>query len=663
MEKVVTYPDHVLAGIGKNHRAHPLPSNLRLFGADTETVHGSPHTLQIWDGPRSGEPVALFYVTKRTIFPVMWAYVRPRMAGSGVNVCYFHNFHFDAMIIFADHHLDIYEQGGSTEFFLEVDGSKLKKKLSEEPDRVVLRVEILFGKVNAATVTEGVHYMEDGALRFKSQAELKIYDSRAFTQAGLDRSLKMFKIPYQKLEADKEWFSKGSTSKEFEAYAKQDAVAEWHLARRIMDIHDKYQVRPSISLPQFMSRVFRHDFFSPKDNIPFPPEHISRAAELSYHGGKNGMYCVPGVYEDVTEVDINSAYPWAMRELPSFLEGRYRSIDAFDPGLAGIYKVSGWTDPKAVYPLIFDHAFRRVDGSFADLWVTGYEMERILKAPFIRIDRVTGYVWVPRREGMRNPFRDFVDHFYKLKQDSPRDDPYYNFYKIALNALYGKLVGVVEERDMLFLDEEENAARSTGKTVKLDYRYDAALGRYVKAAVKNVAGQMYNPFIATLITGRVRALLYDLETKYEAIHSATDSIKTRKPVKEFPGLGGWKEEVSGRCWIFRNKLYLHFSNKNPVDHAFKKGAADKEECAICKKGKRKHIRDRGQSLEKYGLHAYKGSVEDLFENRAALLRDGEMEYQFQHVVGLREGLRGKKRETPGDFVTRTEKLRLKGRTS
>lgn len=670
MEKVVVYPEHVLAGIKKNHRSHPLPDNLRLFGADTETVNGNPHTLQLWDGPDAAMLAAghvllenlnalpadkrpyLVYVDKKTILPEFCAYVRPRLRSGGVNVCYFHNFKFDAMVIFADHHLEIYEQGGASEFFLEEDGSPLKKKVAEEPDRVVIFVELLFGKVNAATFTWGRHFMEAGDLRFEGTTILKIFDSLAFTQASLARSLEMFKIPQSKLEAPKDLGRVAHRTPEFENYAKQDVVAQWFLGRKIMDIHERYKVRPSISLPQFMSRVFRHDFFKGADAMDFPPLDVVRAAELSYHGGKNGLYVPAGMYENVTEVDINSAYPWAMRELPSFLKGRYKNVDSWaGPEYAGLYKISGWTDPHAVYPLVFDHSFRRVDGHFDDLWQSSYEIEKMLSADFIRITKISGFIWMPNKGEARNPFRDFVDHFYKLKDETPRDDPYYNFYKIALNALYGKLVGVIEDRELLTLEDKDEAADSK---VKLDFKWDAALGRYVKTIIENRAGQMYNPFIASLITGRVRASMYDLEKANNALHSATDSIKTVGKIKGVPGLGGYKEEVTGRCYIFRNKLYLHFTSKNPVDHDFQ---GKEKKCAVCKKPAYKHIREDGQSLEKVALHAYKGTIQDLYDNRHALLRDGKMSYQFQHVVGLREGLR--RGETPANFVMRPEVLNLR----
>lgn len=630
MNKDVSYPDYVTAGITRNHRAHPLPENLRVFGSDTETVHGRPHTVQLSDG---GEP-ELFYVDQPTVLPVFWNWIRPRMRTGGVNVCYFHNLAFDAMILFSDHRLEMYEQVNAIEFVLDGQCRKLPRKWWEEPDRLVVKAEILFGKVNAATLTEGKHYMGGGELKFEATARLHIFDSRAFTQASLSRSLSMFHIPESKLPKPDDLGHLPLKTPEFEAYAKQDVKAQWALGRRIMDIHAKYKVRPSVSLPQFISRVFRHDFFKGSEKIAFPPVEVVKAAEFSYHGGKNGLYASRGVYEDVYEADINSAFPWAMRELPTFLSGRFETVHGWaGPDKVGVYCLTGETDPAAVYPLIFDHLFRRVDGAFEGLWHTSYETEKILAADFVKTKKIWGYIWHPGGS-TSNPFRDFVDHFYKLKAETPREDPYYNFYKIALNALYGKLVGVIEEHELSrYVDEEDK----DHLYVPEDYVWDSALNCYARTRTAHKAGQMYNPFIASLITGRVRALLYDLETKYEALHSATDSIKTRKSIKEKPGLGGWKEECFGRCYIFRNKLYLHFD----------KSAGE---------GKR-GIKEDGQRLVKYALHAYKGSVEDLYKNRVQLLRDGSMKYKYTRPVGLREGLRRKM--TPGDFVEREETVTLK----
>jgi hypothetical protein len=430
-----------------------------------------------------------------------------------------------------------------------------------------------------------------------------------------------------------------------------------------MDIHAKYAVRPSVSLPQFVSGVFRHDFFKEKWEIEFPPLDVVRAVEFSYHGGKNGFYIDgPTVMEDLYEIDINSAFPWAMRELPSFIGGRYRRVDRFVPGSVGVYCLSGEVSPRTRYPIIFDHTFRPVAGGFEDTWTTSYETEKALESDDVKVTKCWGYVWEPKDAEGPNPFRDYVDHFYKLKEETPKDDPYYNFYKIALNSLYGKLVGVIDEYELERLttsgaaEEGELGHGSSGDepptresqeavlrehAFAVNYKWDEALGRFVHVQKKSVAGQMYHPFIASLITGRVRALIYELETKYKAVHTATDSIKTAIKPEERKGLGGWKQECFGRCYLFRNKLYLHF---------------DKTGKRASEGSWARDLSEDGQWLVKSAFHGFKGPFQSLFDNRRKLIRDGKIKYKYRHVVGLREGLR--RGETPADFVWREETMRL-----
>ena len=416
-------------------------------------------------------------------------------------------------------------------------------------------------------------------------------------------------------------------------------------------------------MPQFIARVFRHDFLGPSPQteagatsvpraskkptkvgwtVEFPPLDCVRAAELSYHGGKNGFYLDgPQVLDNVSEIDINSAFPWAMRNLPSFIGGQYRKVDSYKAGHAGVYCLTGTVAPTTKYPLLFSHGFRAIKGPFENVWTTSYETESALSSSEIDITGCWGWIWEPADVNGPNPFRDFVEHFYKLKDTTPKTDPYHHFYKIALNSLYGKLVGAVEEHDVDILTADSDG-NFNEKGLESDYKWDEALKTYVRTSKEFVAGQMYNPFIASLITGRVRALIHGLETKYQALHTATDSIKTLRPVEEKKGLGGWKLECRGRCYLFRNKLYLHFDKtaKPPDEKAWNFG-----------------LTENGQQLTKAAFHGFKGPFRELFDRRRELIKNGEMEYSYTHVVGLREGM--KRGETPADFVRRTETMKLK----
>ena len=64
----------------------------------------------------------------------------------------------------------------------------------------------------------------------------------------------------------------------------------------------------------------------------------------------------------------------------------------------------------------------------------------------------------------------------------------------------------------------------------------------------------------------------------------------------------------------------------------------------------------GQHLCKVALHGFKGPLHILWDNRKQLVAGGHIEYEYTHVVGLREGM--KREERPGDFVKRHEDLVL-----
>jgi len=108
-----------------------------------------------------------------------------------------------------------------------------------------------------------------------------------------------------------------------------------------------------------------------------------------------------------------------------------------------------------------------------------------------------------------------------------------------------------------------------------------------------------------------------------------------------PGLGGLKVETFGRCYAFRNKLYLHFAKSD----------------RFCKHDLSKiKIWDGEQHLCKFGLHGFKGSEIDLFKARHKILKGEAYKYSYNHIVGLREGFRRK--EVICDMVKRHEILQL-----
>lgn len=649
-------------GITENHRAFPDDHKLKIFGGDTETVDGKPYTLQLCGPDYRGRPQEFFaYVDEKNIFEKMMGWSLSQTVKGDVNLFWFHNLAFDLTVLFHDQINLIYEQYNDIEFDLQTGVGNFS-------------VNMIYGKVNSANIWQDFggylcpqcgpdkpvpkdatsfsghkrvctrHRNSEPQVRRNLGAKITLLDSRAFCPPGarsLKAALKIYGVEETKFETPKGLGEVKLKSKEFEEYAINDARIERRLGLEIVKIWKQYDVTKSVSLPQMAARIFRHHFFHKGERIQFPKEAIRLASELSYHAGKNGMYVPKGVYENVYEYDINSAFPKAMRELPQLVKGKYERVRDYVADVVGIYKISGVCH-GAKYPGIFHHDFRPVrSGPFDDLWVTGFELECI-KANRLYSYRIEkGWIWKPDNRYKHSPLRGFVDHFYNLKNTTPKG-PKRETYKNILNSLYGKFAACVEKRKSVSTGLGDISVNDPTDPVKFFE-----------------AGSLYHPFLASQITGYVRRELYNLEVKSNAIHAATDSIKTTQKMRTSDELGGLKEEVYGRCYLFRNKLYLHFARDisrcgHDINTGWINDRRSSEKISIfdtqpTDEGQRQH-------LCKYGLHGYKGSVKELFDRRWELLESSHMDYSYDHMVQLREGTR--RGETISTMTRRQERLQL-----
>lgn len=617
MIKRVTYPQHIFKGITPNHKSYPQDANLKLFGIDTETRKGEPMTVQASDGVET-----LFeYVDGRDCFDVLMSWLFARCRSHGVNIAYAHFLRYDLPVIFFERRKDIYEQISEIKF----------KHHGYE-------CNLLFGKVNKAEIVKG-------------DRKLVILDSWSFTTNSLAKSLKQFKIPHDKHDKPDgigklryDWLCvRPDLRAQFEAYARQDVVAQFHLGRRIMDYHKEFKVRPCISLPQFGTRVMRHHFFRRGEVIPFPPSRIVRGCELSYHGGEN-FYDddKPKVMEDVFEADISSAYPHAMVEIPQMVKGFWCFTKSFDPDHVGVYRVSGHDNGK--YPIVFDDNFTPVRGPFKDKWITGYELAEALKAPDVEVAIEEGLLWIHDPAYDHNPLAEYVRHFYKLKSEAGKDDPNRALWKLMLNAPTGKFVQATEIKKIVKALKCGKEGLLTPTRLGCDYVWDAVLGKYVHCTTENRAGGMYNPFLASQVTGHTRARIHREAVRYNAIHIATDAIKTVEPVHASHGLGGFELQTFGRCYFFRNKLYLHMGRDlklcgHSLDDPAHLPVCYPKDWHDASLAGRPVLDEDGQHLCKYAMHGFKGSAFELFEHRHRIIRERRYEYTYDHMTGLREGMR------------------------
>jgi hypothetical protein len=545
------------------HNELSYPYRLKYWGADTETVEGNPYSIQVSDGKNTD----FLWVNSKNVLDKFLTYFEPKLWRGQVNVCYFHNLQFDLAVLLKNYH-HLFE--GKTKLDFTHKGVKF---------------EFVIGRI----------YF--GFIKFPDNKTLKLLDTQAFftEHPSLDNLAKTLSLPVRKMAKPKRLGKVRYTSSNFINYAKNDAVVTYYIAQYIISQYKKFNTRICVSLPQFSSRIFRHYFMRKTDHIRFPNPEIVRASILSYHGGKNGWYVQrPTVIDKCYELDIVSAYPYAMTKMPNFISnGVYSFVKSYSKKYEGIYCISGKIK-NCKYPIIYDHTFKVVEGKFSNIWVTSYELREAIKKEEVSLSTCFGFVWIPDTEETYNPFFEFTKHFFKEKVIA-KTIPERLVSKLILNSLYGKTIQTIQS------DKDK-------KGYTPDFFYDIVTKRYIKSTENNIffASGMFNPFIATLITGFVRAYIHNLEHKYSSLHTSTDSIKTlQAPYKKDLGdkLGKLKVEVYGKCYLIRNKLYLHYNNKG--------------------------------ELKKYGLHGFLGKPKLLLE----LFMRKKTTYNVKHLFLVKEALK------------------------
>ncbi len=567
MIRDIARPHWVFRGVKPNHRHY---KEVEVYGGDTETVKGEPYTFQL----HGRDLHHIEYVTKRDILDRFCDFLYAKIPSG--SVIYFHNLEFDLPVLFfpflkyfRDSNFVLYEK---TQGF---------------------HAEILFGKVNVCKLK----------LRGK---QFELLDTFAFFKTSLRELSKKFDLP-GKLRKPKKLGQKKYTGKErkgFEAYAMRDAEVTYGVGKHIRGFHAKYDVINCISAPQLSARIFRHQFIPEGSLIPACDFENDVAAVLSFHGGKNGLYTEPGIYPKVKVYDINSAYPYAFTQLPNFLDCSFRHTKKYEG--VGIYCISGVSQNKTYNPLR-NHNFEPVAGSFERLWVTSYELDVLLEHRFLSEFRLhEGYVVVsPKRKS--NPLRDFALHFFELKQKEK--GVVREFYKIMLNSLYGKFIQNIASNDT----GESFLTSVKGGTVPTEENY--------------VAGGLWNPMVATLVTGYVRTYLTQLEIRYRSLHSSTDSIMTQKRVKESNELGGLSLKAEGTALLIRPKLYLLWSQKREVTA--------------------------------YATHGYHGSLKRL----VSMLRSGRRDYVHPHMVKVKEAFKQKRKPLVREILPKSINIPIEGKLS
>lgn len=167
-----------------------------------------------------------------------------------------------------------------------------------------------------------------------------------------------------------------------------------------------------------------------------PPKEVMDASRYAYAAGRFERFHI-GRFKNVYSMDINSAYPWGISQLPDLTEGEWvhvrnpKVIEEF-----GVYHISLSTfDSKNVGPLFHRDSWGSITfPGWLEGWYWSPEAQTVLGAPGVEISE--GWVYV----GWKNSPFEFVSDMYEQRREmKAKKQGAQMALKLCLNSLYGKM--------------------------------------------------------------------------------------------------------------------------------------------------------------------------------------------------------------------------------
>lgn len=559
-----------------------------IYGGDSETCEGAPITFQFYSEQARVDDL-LWIPDPADASAIFLKWCRSLRTGAQ-HVIYVHNLGFDLVSFLWDIKPELVVEP-SGEFKFELDGWKITGVYGAP---TFLRMSLHNGNKTVILV-----------------------DSFSYYRASLAKAATVFCPHLPKLDRPEGLGKRkfGKRDEGFKAYAMRDAEVAYHIGLALENLHEEFDLAQTVSVADMAARVFRHHYL--EQEIPQPPRPIIECALLSYHGGKNNLAVPPGWYPQVSSLDISSAYPDAMAGFPSFYDGTlYKKYRAKKPTRVpdlGVYRVWGAVTGDR-WPSLFAHDFKpyRDSRSVGGISVAGYELNEALRSGEFRCAECIGWYYDSEKDRADPPLARYVAEFYARKE-AEKDKGKRAMYKFMLNSISGKFIQTRKQNRVVHVDID---AATVSDTADL------------------VAGGMFHPFIASLITAHTRARIHKLEHKYEALHTATDGIFTQadlSKMKPESGLGALVNEAQGDLLLLRNKLYVLYGEGE-------EGGASSIFA--------------GKHIIKAALHGFAGSVTDLEK----LVISGTRRYKAVRANRLRSSL--KAGDTPNEFRSRLYDLKV-----
>lgn len=379
--------------------------------------------------------------------------------------------------------------------------------------------------------------------------KLSFRDSSALLPFSLKNLTKSFGVEHEKKEFD---FGKwdGSITEELSYYLKDDCRGLYEVLERFYEWPLVKKSGPAYTTASQALKVFR--LYLTKKIMSLRPR-VDSFVRKSYFGGRTEVF-KPEFHSKTKNIycyDVNSLYPTVMRNNDFPTNFKCETLTWYEDKM-GFYECEIEV-PKDMYlpPL---PVVEKVGRSSKLVFPTGkfkgvYTTEEIKYARSLGVKIKTGKGMLFENGGPI--FRQYIDDLYKMRLEAKAkgDGVTDVLTKLMMNSTYGRFGLNTEREQVVFDDFSCGLTPHSEITVVKDGKE-----KHYRLMTKPV--ELENTFtnvaIASWVTSLARIHMHKLmlPIQKDLYYTDTDSLFVTRKLKSSEGLGGLKEEYSGKSAVF-----------------------------------------------------------------------------------------------------------------
>lgn len=294
-----------------------------------------------------------------------------------------------------------------------------------------------------------------------------------------------------------------------------------------------------------------------KKKLDLPDYGLLQASLDCFHAGHIETMKM-GSFTGIYNADINSAYPYAMSQLPS-TEGIYLRNREYEPdAIYSYYKVIIDYNNEFSSPLWYTKGANNYHATgLFNTWITKPEYDFLTLGGYDPI--IEKAYHLKETSQTIKPFENLIEDLYERRMQAKREkDPIEKVIKVILNSMYGVTINTVLKYEESEDDTDIWIVNAYNEIINYEKTFKAT--------------NMYNPLFATQITALTRMKIFnDFRKYFKNINAiSTDGIYLqRKPhsIKVTPGLGNYSLDKIDKYILLGSGRYFSLDKDNKVENS------------------------------------------------------------------------------------------------